>query len=134
MNNRYTHDDTILLKIHRQYSEKEAVAYLEGLLKQKNDEIAQLKFKIGELNSENSEIKDSFVNLQKEFITLQKQLEKKVNAKKEWNLNDYTLALEGTIKKLNKKASDRTENVNKWRNMYFDILAKYEKIKLPKDK
>lgn len=51
MNMKADFSDTILLKITREFTKDEAVKYLIS-------EVRELKFRIGELGSENAELKD----------------------------------------------------------------------------
>lgn len=113
--------DSVLLKIHRNYSKDESIKYLFEKIKQLEQDKSDLNFRIGELKSENSELEDKI-----------KLLEKKKNnrfVEPEWKESDYVKSLEETIKKIQKNQSDKSESINKWRNMYFDILARFEKFK-----
>ncbi len=116
-------DDKVLLKLHRRYGADEALKYLF-------EEISKLRFNIGELKSENAELSDKNNELVQLLKTEQSKTKKqKRSVQPEWKLEDYVIELEASVNRVSGKNAELRKEVNKWRNNYFDALAKLEKLK-----
>lgn len=123
--------DSILLKIHRQYGKDESVAHLIT-------EVKKLKFKIGELKSENQELLFANNQLQKDKAKLDAELKKPIQKnrvvevistriEKSWKKEDYIASLLAQIKK---HSQDVKNDREKFKNKYYDLLAKYNKLNI----
>lgn len=106
-------DDAILLKLHRQYGKDEALKVLFA-------EISALKFKIGELVSENEELNHTIKRLNASHLELK--------TAKQWQKDDYVSELRKTIKNMHKSKIEAHRNFIKFRDGYFSVLAKLRKI------
>lgn len=98
-------EDTILLKIKRDFTENEAIAYLKKLLSEKQIEIGMLK-------SELAEVKHKLVQPK--------------NTKKEWLKDELIAHLDEREKAAQKNYKSALNSVNEWRNKYFSLIAKKE--------
>lgn len=99
-------DDPVLLKLHRTYGTNEALKYLF-------DEISQLKFKIGELISENAELNDKINYPDSE----------ETKPAKHWKKDDYFKLLSEQFDVLNKKHAITKKDLEMWRSKYFSLMA-----------
>lgn len=97
-------EDWPLLQVHRQYGKNEAMKMLF-------DEISSLKFQIGELKSENEELK----HLLKKGKTNNKE------TVTELQKDAYVQQLKATIKRAVKRKSEFEKRMIEWRNKYFDL-------------
>lgn len=106
MSNEPLQDDSLLLKLHRQYSKDECAAVLFA-------EIKKLQFQIGEHKSYIAELEDENKNLKKPPSPLPSiHSEKKADAT------------------AGKKHSAMAKQMIEWRNKYFSLLASTQKISL----
>jgi hypothetical protein len=104
-------DDSILLKIHRQFSKDESVMALVA-------EIKRLREEIGMLTSEKQELFDRLSNKEK-------LLHKKVLP--EWNKDEYVEQLKREIARHKQLRKTCRENMKHWMNLYFEQLRKNER-------
>lgn len=101
-------EDTVLLKIKRQFTHDEAIAFVQN-------ELSKARFNNGELQSEIAELKDVVRKLNRELLKPKVQLSRE-------DLKDERIV------KLNKKLSEQGEKIKKlqkevivWRDRYFNI-------------
>ena len=97
--------DTVLLRIHRQYSKDEAMKALFS-------EISFLKFRIGELASENEELKAIIAG----------NVERKTA--KHWKKDEYVAELRRNLKDMHKIRLEFKKNYVEYRDKYYSLLAK----------
>lgn len=71
--------DIILLKIHRNYSKEESIAYLFDQLKAKDVEIGKLKSQIFELQDINIKQKQKYSNLHTQLMLIKRYFKIKFN-------------------------------------------------------
>ena len=113
-------DNPVLLKLHRRYSKDETVNFLFK-------EIEQLKLKIGELKSDNSELQDNLSSATKELALLNK---KKPNQNqkvaKEWNKEEYVLLLKNQLSQQAKQKQKLQKELEEWRNKAILLQLKNE--------
>lgn len=100
-------DDTILLKIKRDFTESEAV---QQLLKM----ISELEIEIGVLKSERDEWKD----LADRLRTTQTM------TKKQWLQEEAFTQIVSEKEVLKRKKDEYKKGMEDWRNRYFSLLAK----------
>lgn len=115
-------DNPILLKLHRRYSKDETVNFLFK-------EIEQFKLKIGELTSDNSELKDNLSLATKELALLNKKKptqNKKVA--KEWNKDEYVLLLKNQLSQQAKQKQKLQKELEEWRNKAILCQLKLDKL------
>lgn len=97
-------DQKVLLKLHRRYSKDEAVAELFA-------EIKRLNFRIGELTSENAELKYKLENPD--------GVERKTA--KEWSKDELVADLKGRITTLETSKRKAEKDMEKWRDKYIAL-------------
>ncbi len=98
-------EEKILLGVKRTYSKDEAFALL-------NKELANANFKIGELQSEVSELKHELTK------------PKEGKTAKEWKQDDFFKELRMQLTKTMEAKRDAQQELNRWRNKYFSLVAK----------
>lgn len=96
-------EDTILLKIKRDFTESEAIAQLTKLVSEKQIEIGMLK-------SELSEAKHKLVQ--------------KKNTKKEWLKDELIAYMDKRQKEAERQYKLALNSVNEWRDKYFSLIFK----------
>ena len=102
MSNFLEKEDAVLLKLHRTYGKDEAIKYLF-------DEISSLRFKIGELKSENAE------------LIYQNNI---IRGVKQWSKDEYILELKSIIKSRQKVNSKLQKEIISLRNKYIGLILK----------
>lgn len=104
-------DESILLKIHRQFTHNEAMAELFKIIK-------SLEFEVGILTSERDELKYELNKVRNSF-------EKDgTKTKKAW-LKDDLIALMAEQQKTTEKHFKQTmKSLSDWQARYFNLLAK----------
>lgn len=110
-------EQDVLLKIYRQFTHDEAVA----LLKQ---EISGLQFKMGEQKSEIAELQDLNKKYSKELLDAKNTIQVLndcIDKKEEVQTIKDLRKGNQTISNKNKKLE---ADVKKWRDMYFNLVAK----------
>jgi len=118
--------DNILLRIHRQYSKDESMKYLF-------EELAKLKFKIGEQKSEIEELKDNssgrkeIAELKKEIVELNQIKNQMGKIDPAWRKEQYILDLKNQIQ----RRSERIKAMQVWQSKYLNLMARLpEEIKI----
>lgn len=101
-------DDPVLLKLHRKYGKDEALKYLF-------EELSSLRFKLGELASENSEL-SGLLSKPKEGKTA-----------KEWKKDDYVKELKKLLDRARENKRQAEKDCIMWRDRYFSLLAESSK-------
>lgn len=105
------HDDTVLLRLKRQYGKDEAFAELSKRL-------ADAEFKLGELRSENEELKFK-LNRYKD-----KPLPKEPQPAKGWKQDDAVKLIIKQYQVKLSKLENHKKSMEEWRAKYFNLLAK----------
>lgn len=105
----------VLSKIYRTYTKEESINYLKNV-------VSQLRQEVGILKSEISELKDE--QSKKYQIRLDKLSKCHIHGYIKENHPD----IHEQIKKVNKKVNENKRKAGIWRNKYFDILARYNKL------
>ena len=100
-------DDTILLKIKREFTDNEAV---QQLLKM----ISELEVEIGVLKSE----RDEAVDMAKKLRTVPTM------TKKQWLQEEVFVSVNCELETLRRKYTENKKSFEEWRNKYFSLLAK----------
>lgn len=98
-------DDSILLKIHRQFKKDEAVKALVS-------EIIRQRAEIGLLKDEKADLKKQ--------IKVQKPVSKKINP--EWNKDEYIIELLKQIDTHKRKRTMQLQNTKHWQKLYFNKI------------
>lgn len=119
------YEDTVLLQLRRQYSEKEAIAFLL-------DQVKKAKLEIGMLRSEKHELEHKMRVLTKDIGFLQKKVE---NQKKELQARhdkivDLHLKIQTDDRVINlqKQKKELTKKFRLYQDKYLSLRAKYEPI------
>jgi regulator of replication initiation timing len=110
-------EDWPIMSIYRRYSKDEATKALF-------DEIASLKFQIGELKSENEELKHNLAEATK--ITKKVKVKPLKEAQKESWYNEVARIHNEQIKKKGDKIKKLEDDLLFWRNKATNLIAKYE--------
>lgn len=100
-------EDTILLKIKRDFTENESV---QQLLKM----VSELEIEIGVLKSEKSELQDK----------INKMTNQGVKGRKQWLQEEVLSDLNNKLQKSKETQRILQKSVNDWRERYFSIMAK----------
>lgn len=100
------YDDTILLKIKRDFTENEAV---QQLLKM----VSELEIEIGMLKSERDEWKDKADKIRSE----------RTQTRKQWLQDEIFISVQAEITHLKIKQREYKKKMEEWRNKYFSLLA-----------
>lgn len=108
-------EDTILLKIKRDFTETEAV---QQLLKM----VSELEIEIGMLKSEKAEVQDK----------LNKATNQGVKGKKLWLQDELFNDLNNQLKKSKETQKVLQKQVNDWREKYFSLMARTNQSTLTK--
>lgn len=106
-------DDTILLKIKREFTENEAV---QQLLKM----VSELEHEIGVLKSERDEAADTAKKL-RTIPTM---------TKKQWLQEEVFVSVNCELETLKRKNTERKKSAEEWRNKYFSLLAQFDNGKI----
>lgn len=111
----YSNNDSVLLKINRQFSEVEAIKFLENEIKDHKNQIKDRDFRIGEMASEISELHD--------YV---KEMKKSLGEKpKNWTEIFLEHEYIGELKKQNhglmNKNTELIKNEKFWREKYFAL-------------
>ncbi len=123
-----TFDDNILLSLRRQYSKDESFNYLLS-------EISKLKFKIGELQSENAELQDQLSKLKadvsvKSTQSIKTEIPPLSESKKQFKKDQYVAQLLKQISTQGKTNAMINKDRTMWMNKFFDIQNRLEKLGL----
>lgn len=100
------YEDSILLKIKREFTDNEAV---QQLLKMVSD----MEIEIGMLKSEREEWKDTADKLRNE----------RTMTKKQWLQEEVFLSLSHELEQCKGKKTELKKQMEQWRNKYFSLLA-----------
>lgn len=106
-------EDNILLRLRRQYSKDEAVAFLSAKLKERD-------FRIGELTSEVEELKHLFSKEQKKKQQV-KEIHIEPQTKKQWRRDDACKEFTKEIETQKAKIIQLNNDVKFWRDKYFTL-------------
>ena len=133
-------DDTVLLKMYRQYGKDESLKYLFDELAAHKKSLGEKDFTIGELKSENAELQDyikgtwgakNFKKIAKGENSVHVPKERLTTAqKKEWDKDEYVDSLKQNLVSLNKQLLDLKNNP---RPVTKEILPKDQKAEWDKD-
>lgn len=96
-------EDTILLKIKRDFTESEAIAYLTKMVSEKEIEIGMLKSELAEAKY---------------------KLTQPAHTKKEWLKDELIAHMDERQKVAEKQYKHVLDSVNEWRDKYFSLIAK----------
>lgn len=100
-------EDTILLKIKRDFTENEAI---QQLLKM----VSELEVEIGILKSEKLELQDK----------INKMTNQGVKGRKQWLQEEVVSDLNDKLQKSKETQKILQKSVNDWRERYFSLMAK----------
>ena len=100
-------EDTILLKIKRDFTESEAVKQLLKML-------SELEIEVGMLKSEKSEMQDRINKMTNEGL----------KGRKLWLQEDVVKDLDHQLKRSKETQKMLQKQTNEWREKYFSLMAK----------
>lgn len=107
-------EDSILLKIKREFTENEAV---QQLLKM----VSELEIEVGMLKSE----KEELIHKMEKLRTLPTM------TKKQWLQEEAFAAVVSELEGIKKKKEEFKKSMESWRNRYFSLLATTPTTKIP---
>lgn len=107
------YDQTILLKIKREFTTQEAVAQLLKI-------VSELELEFGVIKSERDEA----------LFLLKKKQNGEAKTKKEWLKDELIEAMAEQVSTAKKNCADAKKDVNYWRNKYFSHLATENKTQV----
>ena len=99
-------DETILLKIKRQFSKDESISALNKI-------ISELRIEIGILKSDNAELKDVIDSMFVDGEAVQPN----------WLKDDVIKNLERKLKNERKLKKDLQKSTNEWRDKFYSLLS-----------
>lgn len=108
---------SVLLRIYRKYSKDEAVAVLIAELK-------EAKFKLGELTSENAELKDKVQQLLATKVERQKLTPEQL-------LDAQVIKLNNRLQKQGDELGKARRELDNWRNKYVALVMQLNQSSLP---
>lgn len=103
-------EETVLLKIKREFTENEAV---QQLLKM----VSELEIEVGVLKSERDEAADKAEKLRR-LPTM---------TKKQWLQEEVFISVNCELETLKRKNTEYKKSFEEWRNKYFTLLSKTTK-------
>lgn len=121
-------EESVLLKIKRQFTHDEAVTFLQGELQKVQAELQAANFKKGELISEVTELKHVNQVKQLEIDKLNKQLASpRLKLTKADLKEERFIQMQKANSTLNKQIIYLKRSLNVWRNNFLELNAKVNK-------
>lgn len=114
-------ENTVLLKIKRDYSKDESVNYLLGELK-------KVKFELGVKNSEICDLKHEVNILKNKNRILEKRVKKENKVSLECTKDEWLTEINKELDKKRRSIVKLEGDLNLWRNKYLNEVAKNEKL------